>query len=291
MDSPILAVLLESFLIAMGWFLGWYLLTWKLHNASLVDIGWGSGFVLLSVWQWISYPSLTGLMVALPVAIWGARLSWHIARRNIGKPEDFRYTAFRREWGKWYMLRSLFQLFLFQGLLLWVISLPFLTGIMNAGWRQDSGMGEMSLLFHEPFAAMNVWRWVQMGIGAVLWLAGFITEGTADRQLRAFVARPENRGKILDSGLWSISRHPNHFGDAVMWWGLFLMALALGSPIWTVAGPLLINLFLRYVSGVPMLEKRLAEKPGFEAYAARTPIFTPWLRPTLPREKTKEGRE
>ena len=243
----------------LAYFTAWFMAAEAIRNASIVDIGWGAGFVLLAALQLARGFSVPGFLLAFPIWVWGVRLAWHIGRRNWGKPEDFRYAAFRRDWAKRYRVRAYFQLFLFQGFLMGVISLPFLFGIRLAERLQD-------------FTGV---RLIPMGAGLLLWLAGFLLEAISDAQLGWFTRNPGNKGKVMSAGVWGYSRHTNYFGEAVSWWGIWLAALSVGTPWWTVIGPMTITFFLRYVSGVPMLEKRMESRAGYAEYAARTPIFMP----------------
>ena len=274
--SSLSVVLGSVSLFLFIYFTIWFLATEALQNGGLVDIGWGAGFVLLAGWRMLLAPSFAGVLLWLAVAVWGIRLAMHIGLRNIGKPEDARYAAFRREWGKGYALRAYFQLFLFQGLMMGTISLPFLLGF------EASRQGQ-------PVSAV-----VFIG-GLLVFGFGLAFEAQADRQLAAFLSKkrrarnqpspqmddPEiaqmgpSPDALLTTGLWAWSRHPNYFGEAVAWWGIYFMGIALGAPWWTVLGPVVITLLLRFVSGVPLLEKRMRDRPGYDDYASVTPIFIP----------------
>jgi len=193
-------------LIALGMLLLW-LLSLRLRNAAIVDIFWGSGFGLLA---WLYFALSAGflprkLLVATLVTIWGVRLSVHIWRRNHGRPEDFRYRAWRVQWAGNFAWRSLLQVFMLQGALMWLISAPLLLA------QTATAPAALGLLD---------------GLGTLLWLAGFIFEAGGDWQLERFKANPDNAGRIMDSGLWRYTRHPNYFGDALLWWGLYLLAAA-----------------------------------------------------------------
>lgn len=253
-----------------------FLLALVLRNASILDIFWGAGFVLVA---WVSHPGLADAgwpqnLSLVFVTLWGIRLTAHILRRNWRKPEDFRYQEFRRQWGRLYPLRAYVQLFLGQGLFLYLISLGFL-------WIHTHGSLRSAFL---------------VGAGALVWGIGFGFEAIGDAQLRAFLRRPENRGRILQEGLWRYTRHPNYFGEATLWWGIFLMAWGMGAPLYTLLSPLTITILVRLVSGVPMLEKSFASVPGYAAYQARTPIFFPWFprrgtEPPEPGHRDRAGRE
>ncbi|UYN90818.1 MAG: DUF1295 domain-containing protein [Anaerolineales bacterium] len=236
----------------------WWLLSLPIKDSSIVDMFWGTGFVTLA-WLYASLsegagdPARRWLLLAL-VTIWGFRLAIHIARRNHGKGEDFRYAEWRREGGASWWWRSFFKVFLLQGVLLWGISAPLLAAVLG---RQPLG-------------------WLDI-LAVLAWLVGFYFEAVGDWQLVRFKANPANKGKVLDSGLWALTRHPNYFGDALQWWAFWLLALASGLGWWTVLSPLIMTWLLRYVSGVDMLDRALAKrKPGYAAYMKRTPAFIPW---------------
>ena len=243
-------------LIALGMLLLW-LLSLRLRNAAIVDIFWGSGFGLLA---WLYFALSAGflprkLLVATLVTIWGVRLSVHIWRRNHGRPEDFRYRAWRVQWAGNFAWRSLLQVFMLQGALMWLISAPLLLA------QTATAPAALGLLD---------------GLGTLLWLAGFIFEAGGDWQLERFKANPDNAGRIMDSGLWRYTRHPNYFGDALMWWGLYLLAAASPAGVWAIGSPLLMTVLLMRVSGVTLLEKSLGQRPEYREYIARTPAFFPW---------------
>lgn len=253
-EGSISGVLWSTALFLFVYFSLWFLATEALRNGGLVDIGWGAGFVLLAGWRMLLAPTFPGILLWLAVACWGIRLATHIGKRNIGKPEDPRYAGFRKEWGRGYPLRAYFQLFLFQGLMMGIISLPFLLGLEA----------------HRQQAALSLPVFIA---GLAVFLFGLGFEAVADRQLAMFVAK--RPAPLLKTGLWAWSRHPNYFGEAVAWWGIYFTSIALGAPWWTFVGPLAITLLLRFVSGVPLLEKRMAGRPGYAAYAAVTPVFIP----------------
>jgi steroid 5-alpha reductase family enzyme len=235
-----------------------WLLSLALHNSSIVDIFWGPGFVVTS---WL-YFALTPdgfaprkMTLAVLVTIWGLRLGIHILRRNWDKPEDFRYAKWREEEGTRWWWFSFFKVFLLQGLLMWAISAPLLAAQISAT------PAELTIL---DYGAL------------VVWSIGFIFEALGDMQLARFKAEPANKGKVLNTGLWRYTRHPNYFGDAVQWWGYYLLALAAGGW-WTVFSPALMTLLLVRVSGVALLERTLSERPGYREYVEATNAFLPWL--------------
>jgi len=242
----------------LAFFVAAFVVAQLLKNNGLVDIAWGLGF-LLSAGVSFALGAPRGpvpiVMTAL-VAVWGLRLAWHVARRNLGKPEDFRYAHMRETWNpKTFLLRMFVQIYVLQLVLNYLIALP--TVVTN-------------------LAAPTGWTaWATAGVA--VWAAGFFFESVGDAQLARFKADPTHRGQLLTTGLWRYTRHPNYFGEAAQWWGLFLLALRGWGTVWLVLSPLAITLFLLYVSGVPMLEKKYAGRADWEEYRRRTPKFFPWL--------------
>ncbi len=224
---------------------------------SIVDTAWGPGFILVSLltfWMSQRYVFRQFLVLAL-VVIWGTRLALHILVRNRGRGEDFRYAQWREDWGKWFFLRSFFQIFMLQGILLLVIAYPII--LINS----SSGKG---------IKIFDI-------IGTLIWLTGFIFEATGDYQLLKFKRRPENKGKIITRGLWKYTRHPNYFGETLIWWGIFVISLSVRVGWSAVVSPLLITFLLLRVSGVTMLEKKYTGHEGYRDYARRTSPFIPWF--------------
>lgn len=243
-----------------GYMTLWFLISLLKKRNDVADVAWGLGFVLLA---WTSFflsggSGVRGVLVGTLVSIWGLRLAWHIHSRHRGKPEDFRYMGWRREWGNWFYVRSYVQVYLLQGALLFLIASPVLMINKSGG---------------EAFGFLN-------GVGVCVWSFGFIFESVADVQLARFANNPLNRGKILQSGLWEYSRHPNYFGEVVQWWGIWMLALGVPRAWLGVIGPLTITIVILRVSGVPMLEKKMAENPEFKAYRRRTRMFFPWVQKT-----------
>ena len=235
----------------------WFVIAVLKRRNDVADVAWGLGFVLLA---WTSFflsvaAGVRGVLVSTLVSAWGLRLTWHIGKRHRGSPEDHRYAAWRREWGKWFYMRSYLQVFLLQGAFLFLTAMPVL--IINA-----SAGGKLGL-----FAV----------IGVSAWLFGFLIETISDAQLARFVKDPLSRGKVMQSGLWRYSRHPNYFGEIVQWWGIWVLALGAGGGWFGVVGPLTITILIVGVSGIPMLERKLAEKPEFADYKRRTSVLIPML--------------
>ena len=235
----------------------WLISLW-LKNSSIVDIFWGTGFVIAN-WVYFAltpdgFP-LRKWLIGILVTIWGLRLSLHILRRNWGKPEDFRYQVWRREAGtRWWWL-SFFRVFLLQGILMWIISAPLLAA--------QRGAKPAHLILFDF-------------LGVIVWGIGFFFEAVGDLQLARFKADPANKGKVMDRGVWRYTRHPNYFGDSAQWWGYYLLATFAGGW-WTIFSPILMTLFLLRVSGVALLEKTLEKRPGYQEYIRKTSAFMPWF--------------
>ena len=241
-----------------------WIISVRRRDASIADTCWGLGFALLAWWYCFLAPAMTirSWLVAVLMTLWGARLSVHIFRRNHGKCEDARYGAMRASHGPPFWWRSLFTVFWLQGAILWFVALPVLVAVRAT---QPASLTALDAL------------------GILLFVIGFSFEVVGDNQLARFRADVSNRGMVLDRGLWRYTRHPNYFGDATLWWGMYAMAASTLSGWLTVLSPCLMTWLLMRVSGVTLLEDGLkASKPGYRAYIARTPTFFPWL-PRVPR--------
>jgi steroid 5-alpha reductase family enzyme len=199
------------------------------------------------------YPSI--LILSLMVLLWGMRLSFYIYLRNAGKPEDFRYANWRKEWGPRQPWIAFYKVFMLQGAIMWVVATP----VILAFAKHSQYPGPLA------FA------------GLAVFLIGLGFEGSADRQLKRFKSNPENKGKIITTGLWKYSRHPNYFGEAMLWWGIGLYSFAVSGYWYCFISPIVISLMLRYVSGVPMLEEKYRDRQDFREYAAKTPVFIPFI--------------
>jgi len=233
-----------------------WLLSLRLRDASIADVFWGAGFAAVGLSSLALSPrSPRALLLAGLAVLWGLRLSAHLARRWRGAGEDRRYRAMRAAWGPRFPAASLFTVFLLQGALLWVVSLPLQAGAASGAAR--------------PLGPLDA-------AGLLLFAVGLAFETVGDAQLARFLADPANAGRVMQTGLWRYTRHPNYFGDALVWWGMGLVA-ASAAPAWVLAGPALMTFLLVRVSGVSLLEKNIGERrPGYAAYVARTSAFVPW---------------
>ena len=262
-----LSIYLPLGLVVLGLMTILWLISLGLKNSSIVDIFWGTGFVIVTWAAFLLTPDgfLTRkLLLSALVTIWGLRLSLHILVRNWGKPEDFRYQAWRKEAGAAWWWRSFFKVFFTQGVILWIVAAPLLAAQI---------MAQPSQLIWLDYLAIP------------LWLIGFFFEAAGDWQLARFKANPANKGQVLQTGVWRYSRHPNYFGDAAQWWAYYLIGAAAGGW-WTIFSPIIMSILLMRVSGVTLLEKTLKEeKPGYKEYIETTSAFIPWF----PHKKKRGG--
>ena len=236
-----------------------WLFSLALRNASIVDSFWGLGFALLAAVYFVTTDGIVGrkLLITSLVVVWGLRLSLHILRRNWGQGEDYRYRAWREKAGENFWWISFFQVFLLQGVLLWLISAPVLAAQFYGS--------------PDELTAIDV-------LGALVWGVGFFFEAVGDWQLAGFKADPANKGKVMQSGLWRYTRHPNYFGDATVWWGHFVIAAGTVDGLWTIFSPVLMTVLLLRVSGVALLERaQVRTKPQYRAYVESTSAFLPWF--------------
>ena len=243
------------------------LATWSVsllrRDASIVDIAWGLGFVLVA-WaaKFVTGASGSGnWLLLLMVTVWGLRLTGYLAKRNLGKGEDFRYRAMRRKHGERFAIVSLYSVFGLQGALMMLVSLP-----VSLGQRDTDAGADFVVL-----------------LGFVVWAVGLYFEVVGDAQLARFKRDPRNADQIMDQGLWGLTRHPNYFGDALVWWGLAIVGSSQGAGIWAFLGAAVMTVLLVRVSGAALLDRLLAKrKPGYAEYMARTSGFIPLPRRSAP---------
>ncbi|MCA9379087.1 DUF1295 domain-containing protein [Candidatus Dojkabacteria bacterium] len=228
-----------------------------LEDNSIVDIGWGIGFILLAGVNLATSSQLSSrqLIISGLFLLWGLRLAVHVWMRNRGRGEDFRYKAWREKWQPYFAIKAYTRIFLLQGAMLLLIGSPVVLARIFPG--------------SADIMALDV-------AGGVVWLVGFFFETLGDYQLLAFKRNPAHKGKIMTSGLWKYTRHPNYFGEVTMWWGIFLITIAAGAGWWALISPVFITVLILFVSGVPMLEKKYAGNPEFADYKKRTSVFFPW---------------
>lgn len=224
---------------------------------SLVDIAWGIGFILVSLFTLYLRPSYNYrfILVLGLIMVWGLRLSIYILARNKGKKEDFRYAKWRADWGKYWVIRSFIQVFMIQAFFLLTIVYPIMM---------------LALSSFSSFTILDL-------IGLAIWLLGFFFQSLGDYQKSRFKKDINNKGKIMQKGLWRYTRHPNYFGESAMWWGIFVITLNTHKGIYAIFSPIIITFLLLFVSGIPLLEKRYEGNTEFQAYKNRTSAFIPWF--------------
>jgi steroid 5-alpha reductase family enzyme len=249
---------MQAYLLALALILGVGVLAWgvsvAIRNVAFVDSLWSLFFLLAAiVFAASAWPlGARGLLVTVLVTIWALRLSIYITARNWGEPEDYRYQKIRANNEPGFAFKSLYIVFGLQGVLAWFIAMPLVPAIMSPG-----GIGPIEL------------------VATALWVLGFVFEAGGDYQLARFKRNPANEGRVLNSGLWRYTRHPNYFGDFCVWWAFYLFAFSAGGW-WTALSPVLMSLLLLKVSGVALLEKTITERrPEYAEYVRRTNAFFP----------------
>lgn len=247
-------VFIHSILLITLYACIWFLIALIAKRNDVADIAWGPGYILICTYLLITQPHLpvTLLLYSL-VTLWGLRLALHIFSRNKNKKEDFRYLQWRQEWGKYFYLRSFLQVFLLQAFLLLIIISPVLLAAVS---------------IHQPWGLLT---W----LGFFVWLVGFIFQTLADHQLSVFKKHRTPDKRIMQTGLWKYSRHPNYFGELMMWWGIYIVIIPLPNAIFYIISPLTITTLILFISGIPMLEKKYNDNAEFQSYKKRTSAIFP----------------
>jgi len=233
-----------------------FLISALIHRNDIADVAWGIGILLAGVVA-IGINGSKGPLITLLLAlvlIWSIRLSSRIFIRNIKKGEDYRYRVWRDSWGKWFYLRSYLQIYLLQGFLMGVVATPLIIASLSGNNVQLSALSYL---------------------GALIWIIGFVFECVGDYQLDEFLKDPANKGKIMTSGLWQFTRHPNYFGEITMWWGIWLIISPLPYSVLALVGPITITYLILKVSGIPLLEAKFEGNSEWEAYKANTSKLIP----------------
>lgn len=252
-------IYIEGFLVIMSMMTILWVISVFIKNVSIVDPFWSIGFLLVGIFYFLKTDGLESrkYILLILLIIWSVRLSVYLGKRNWGEGEDFRYQQFRKDYGEhryWWL--SFFQVFLLQGVLLWLISAPLLAA-----------------QYFMPNSSLNMMDYVAI----IIWIIGFIFEAGGDYQLARFKSNSINKGRVLQTGLWRYTRHPNYFGDALIWWAYGLFSLAAGSYI-PLLSSLLMTLLIIKISGVAMLERTLSKtKPQYIEYIEKTSAFFPWF--------------
>lgn len=233
-----------------------FILSRFLKDNSIVDIAWGMGFIFTSsVLLILKNPGIIGTGIYFMLICWGFRLSLHIFFRNRKRPEDFRYAKWREEWGAREAVIAFFKVYMLQGLVMVMMLFPLYFSF--TGEKYKPGIIQVA--------------------GILLFMTGFFIETISDHQLFRFRENKHNRDKLMTGGLWKFSRHPNYFGESVLWWGIWLFSITHPFSVAGIISPLLITLLVRFVSGVPMLEEKYRHRRDFIEYARKTPVFIPFI--------------
>lgn len=261
--GPFVVALLVNLLAVLPWAAVAQLLGRRLGRVNIVDTMWGLGFCLIAVVSLVvalstsSGDGVRRIALVAVVLLWGGRLAWHVGRRSAGKGEDPRYTDLLDKHGGHRTATAWRFIYLPQVATLYVVSLPVQVG-----------------MFTGP--PMRVIGW----LGVVVWAVGVAFEGIGDAQMSRFKGNPANKGKLIDVGLWRYTRHPNYFGDACIWIGIYLIAAEHWPGMLTIVSPALMTYLLAFGTGKKLLEQSMAKRPGYDAYMRRTSGFVP-----LPRRK------
>lgn len=234
-----------------------FLLALALKKNDIVDVAWGMGFILIAVLSLLLMPGLSWrrFVVSVMVIVWGLRLAIYIFLRNKGKNEDFRYAKWKQDWGSNWIIRSYLQVFILQGFFMLTIAYPLFLLAQN----QSRILSFLDYL------------------GILMWLTGFFFEAVGDAQMKRFKQNPAHKGKIMDQGLWKYTRHPNYFGESLMWWGIFVITLNVPFGWAAILSPVIITTLLLKVSGVPLLEKKYETNPEYREYIRKTSSFIPFF--------------
>lgn len=250
---------LVNFIALFIFFNVFFIIAQLKKNNGIADIAWGLGFVLVAITSFVYHQTydIQSIVILILVALWGFRLFFYIGLRNWSKPEDYRYVEMRQKWKTKVPLKAYFYVFMLQMVFLYIISLPIQLGNM-----------------YSTYTTISLYILI---FGVLLWIVGFFFESVGDAQLKAFKKDPKHKGQIMQTGLWKYTRHPNYFGEAVMWWAVWVVSLSSLNPILLlgIISPIFITYLLTKVSGIPLLEKKYKDNPLFIEYASKTSVFFP----------------
>jgi len=267
---------IESMLIILGYsllflfgyiFIAFIVGTIKKNN-GIMDIFYGPGFFVVALTSLIFYLILNNeinirqIVITILVFIWSVRLATYVFIRNRGKPEDYRYKAMRERWGTNVVLKSLTKIYIFQGIVIFIVAFPVWFTNISTNPSIDNLL---------DFYGITLW------LGIIIWIIGFLFETFGDYQLYKFKQDPNNKGKILDRGLWKYSQHPNYFGEVTQWWGIYVITIAVPFGFISIVGPVFITYMIIKVSGIRLLDKHYGGDSEYTNYKKRTSLFFPWF--------------
>jgi len=266
--ESMLIIITYSALFLFGYiFIAFIVGTIKKNN-GIMDIFYGPGFFVLALTSLVFYFILNNsieirqIIITILVFIWSLRLATYVFIRNRGKPEDYRYKAMRERWKTNIVWKSFTKIYLFQGLIIFIVAFPvWFTNIST-----NPPLGDLL-----DFTGITLW------IGVLIWLIGFLFETFGDYQLYNFKKEPNNKGKVLDKGLWRYIQHPNYFGEVIQWWGIFIIAIAVPFGFISIVGPIFISYMIIKVSGIRLLEKHFEGDDKYADYIRRTSSSFPWF--------------
>lgn len=238
--------------VSLFWLIAYFIKNW-----SIIDIGWGPGFALITAVTLVitNHINIISLLISASVFLWAIRLSLHIGIRNIGKPEDFRYQNWRKKWTPYTELQGYLRVFILQGSIMTFNSVPVILAVLYS--TESPGV-----IYHVP--------------GLVLFILGFLIEVVSDAQLTRFRRDPAKKGKFIKTGLWKHSRHPNYLGEVFLWWGIGMYALPLPFGYLGLLSPLCMHLIIRYIS-IPVLEEKWQDRNDWLSIKKYIPVLFPWI--------------
>ncbi len=251
-------LILAALSVSVVYFSMWFFFALLRKRFDVIDVAWAGGFIAVAGLMYVlaDKPLLfVQTLTLLMVSAWGLRLMSHIYLRQSNKPEDHRYVEMRKNYPHPVALSVFIRIYMVQALLMVVVALPIIAVFL----ADDSVIASQFLL----------------GLGFVIWASGLAIEFFADRQLSDFIYKNKNKNKVMDTGLWKYSRHPNYFGEVALWWGFWLVTMSISPVWWSIIGPLTISFLILFVSGVPLLEKKYKKNAAYQSYAKKTSIFVP----------------
>jgi steroid 5-alpha reductase family enzyme len=237
-------------------------------NNGLMDVFYGPGYFVVALTSLILYFLINGIVnirqiiVTVLIFIWALRLGLYVFIRNRGKPEDYRYQAMRKRWKTNIVLKSLIRVYIFQGIVIFIVAFPV--------WF-------VNISINPPLISLIDFSGITLWLGAIIWIIGFLFEAFGDYQLFKFKKDPNNKGQVMDQGLWKYTQHPNYFGEVTQWWGIFIIALAVPFGFISVVGPIFITYMIIKVSGIRLLNYRYKDDDKYADYKRRTSQFFPWF--------------